>query len=55
MANFTVADRVGGIGGYIGGISAILGMLGGAMPVANGGNVARHFSKCGCEHLFAAI
>lgn len=40
MANFTVADRVGGIGGYIGGISAILGMLGGAcggaMPVAGG-------------------
>lgn len=37
MANFTVADRVGGIGGYIGGISAILGMLGngyGAMPAA---------------------
>ena len=40
MANFTVADRVGGIGGYIGGISAILGMLGGAyggaMPAAGG-------------------
>lgn len=37
MANFTVADRVGGIGGYIGGISALLGMLGngyGAMPAA---------------------
>lgn len=25
MANFTTADRVGGIGGYIGGISALLG------------------------------
>lgn len=37
MANFTVADRVGGIGGYIGGIATLLGMLGngyGAMPAA---------------------
>lgn len=25
MANFTTADRIGGIGGYIGGISALLG------------------------------
>ena len=45
MANFTVADRVGGIGGYIGGISAILGMLGGAMPVANGGNAPSFVTK----------
>ncbi len=48
MANFTVADRVGGIGGYIGGISAILGMLGGAyggaMPV-NGGNTPSFVTK----------
>lgn len=37
MANFTVADRVGGIGGYIGGIATLLGMIGngyGAMPAA---------------------
>lgn len=26
--NFTTADRVGGIGGYIGGITSLLGMLG---------------------------
>lgn len=26
--NFTTADRIGGIGGYIGGISSLLGMLG---------------------------
>lgn len=29
MVNFTAADRVGAIGGYIGGISALLGGLGG--------------------------
>lgn len=28
MATFTVADRVGSIGGYVGGISALSGMLG---------------------------
>lgn len=32
MANFTTADRIGGIGGYIGGISTLLGM-------ANGGGL----------------
>lgn len=32
--NFTAADRVGGIGGYIGGISTLLGMTGGIL----GGN-----------------
>lgn len=32
MANFTTADRIGGIGGYIGGISTLLGM-------ANGGGI----------------
>lgn len=48
MANFTVADRVGGIGGYIGGISAILGMLGngyGAMPAAAAPGVPSFVTK----------
>lgn len=35
--NFTAADRVGGIGGYIGGISALLGLMGNGVPGANGG------------------
>ena len=34
--NFTAADRVGGIGGYIGGISTLLGMANGG--VFGGGN-----------------
>lgn len=29
MANFTNADRIGGIGGYIGGISTLLGLVSG--------------------------
>lgn len=37
MANFTVADRIGGIGGYIGGISALLGN--GVGGILGGGNV----------------
>ncbi len=37
--NFTAADRVGGIGGYIGGITALLGLAnGGAINPNNGGN-----------------
>lgn len=32
MATFTVADRVGGIGGYIGGISTLLGAVHGGLP-----------------------
>ena len=41
---FNAADRVGVIGGYIGGIGQILSMLGGgvAQPTANGNN------NCGC-------
>lgn len=31
--NFTAADRVGGIGGYIGGIATLLNMAGGIAPV----------------------
>ena len=39
MANFTVADRIGGIGGYIGGISALLGNgVGGILGNNNCGN-----------------
>lgn len=33
MLNFTAADRVGAIGGYIGGIASLLGLAGGAMGV----------------------
>lgn len=42
---FTAADRVGTIGGYIGGIGQILSMLGGgvAQPAANGNG-----NSCGC-------
>jgi len=36
--NFTAADRVGGIGGYIGGITSLLGMLGNGNPLAVNGN-----------------
>lgn len=36
MANFTTADRIGGIGGYIGGISTLLGMAGGGGLLGNG-------------------
>lgn len=48
MANFTVADRVGGIGGYIGGIATLLGMLGngyGAMPAAAAPGVPSFVTK----------
>lgn len=34
--NFTAADRVGGIGGYIGGGAALLRLLGGALGNGNG-------------------
>ena len=42
---FTAADRVGTIGGYIGGIGQILSMLGGGVvqPAANGNG-----NSCGC-------
>lgn len=36
MVNFTAADRVGSIGGYIGGIATLLGGLGGLNAVQNG-------------------
>ena len=39
MANFTTADRIGGIGGYIGGISTLLGMANGGI-LGGGGAVA---------------
>lgn len=38
MVNFTAADRVGAIGGYIGGISSLLGLAGNAMGMATGCN-----------------
>ena len=41
--NFTAADRVGGIGGYIGGITSLLGMLGNGNPLAVNG-------KCEGDH-----
>lgn len=34
--NFTAADRVGGIGGYIGGIATLLNMAGGIAPANSG-------------------
>lgn len=38
MLNFTAADRVGAIGGYIGGITSLLGMAGNVMSTGcNGG------------------
>lgn len=36
MANFTVADRIGGIGGYIGGIAALTGAMNGGCGCNNG-------------------
>ena len=36
--NFTAADRVGGIGGYIGGITALLGLANGGVLNSNNGN-----------------
>lgn len=39
MANFTTADRIGGIGGYIGGISTLLGMVNGGGLLGGGGAV----------------
>lgn len=38
MVNFTAADRVGSIGGYIGGIATLLGGFGGLNAVQNGGD-----------------
>lgn len=42
--NFTAADRVGGIGGYIGGITALLGL-------ANGGVLNSNNGGCEGDHL----
>lgn len=53
MANFTVAGRVGGIGGYIGGIATLLGMLGngyGAMPAAAAPGAPSFVTKAEQEH-----
>ena len=36
--NFTAADRVGGIGGYIGGIATLLGLANGGVINTNNGN-----------------
>lgn len=36
--NFTAADRVGGIGGYIGGIATLLGLANGGVLNSNNGN-----------------
>ena len=36
--NFAAADRVGGIGGYIGGITALLGLANGGVLNSNSGN-----------------
>lgn len=36
--NFTAADRVGGIGGYIGGIATLLGLANGGVINSNNGN-----------------
>ena len=36
--NFPAADRVGGIGGYIGGITALLGLANGGVLNSNNGN-----------------
>ena len=60
MANFTTADRIGGIGGYIGGISTLLGMAnnGGLLGgLVNGGNnrsasptiIPMPVSTCNCD------
>lgn len=42
--NFTAADRVGGIGGYIGGIATLLGM-------ANGGVINPNNGSCEGDHV----
>lgn len=47
--NFTAADRVGGIGGYIGGIATLLNMAGGIAPANSGSDndhvVSRYEAK----------
>lgn len=40
--NFTAADRVGGIGGYIGGISTLLGLMGNGGILGGGGCESDH-------------
>ena len=42
--NFTAADRVGGIGGYIGGIATLLGL-------ANGGVINPNSGNCEGDHV----
>lgn len=42
--NFTAADRVGGIGGYIGGIATLLGL-------ANGGVINPNNGSCEGDHV----
>lgn len=41
MVNFTAADRVGSIGGYIGGIATLLGGFGGLTGCQGGGYVSK--------------
>lgn len=46
MVNFTAADRVGSIGGYIGGIATLANVMGGC----NGGILGNLFgNNCGCQ------
>ena len=47
MANFTTADRIGSIGGYIGGIGTILGMLGNGVAPAN--TTTNNTGTCTCN------
>lgn len=47
MVNFTAADRVGTIGGYIGGISALTGMMNGCN--GNGGILGNLFGNNCCH------
>ena len=49
MANFTVADRIGGIGGYIGGIATLLGGLPMAGNAINAGATSYEKSAA-CMH-----
>lgn len=46
---FTTADRVGSIGGYVGGISTLLGLLHGGMPAAAAETVAVE-DRCVTRH-----